>query len=85
MLRESLAGLDVDPTNCIMIGDRLGTDIQMAVNTGMASTLVLTGDSTLDEALDLPTENRPTFILDRIDHLVPAAVRAELGWNDTDD
>ena len=85
MLRESLAGLDVDPTNCMMIGDRLGTDIQMAVNTGMASTLVLTGDSTLDEAHDLPTENRPTFILDRIDHLVPAAVRAELGWNDTDD
>lgn len=84
MLTEALAGLDVDPRRCMMVGDRLGTDIQMAVDAGMASTLVLTGDSTLDEALALPELSRPTFALDRVDHLVPAAVRAELRWSDED-
>ncbi|SEE86995.1 HAD-IIA family hydrolase [Ruania alba] len=82
MLTAALAGLDVDPRRAMMVGDRLGTDIQMAVNTDMVSTLVLTGDSTRVEAEALPEANQPTFVLERIDHLVPAAQRAELGWTD---
>lgn len=37
---EALSGLDVDPTDCVMVGDRLQTDIQMALDTGMKSTCV---------------------------------------------
>lgn len=84
MLTASLAGLDVDPRRCVMVGDRLGTDIKMAVNTDMSSALVLTGDSTREEAMSLPDLNRPTFILQRVDHLIPPSVRFELGWSDTD-
>jgi ribonucleotide monophosphatase NagD (HAD superfamily) len=68
----------------MMVGDRLGTDVGMAVNTGMVSALVLTGDSTLAEAGALDEAHQPTFALDRIDHLIPAAARAELGWSDDD-
>ena len=84
MLEAAIAGLDVDPTRCIMVGDRLGTDIQMAVRTGMFSAMPLTGDSTLEEALALEERDRPTFILDRLDRLIPAAQWEELGWTDTD-
>ncbi|MGO1561270.1 Arabinose operon protein AraL [Actinomycetales bacterium JB111] len=84
MLEAALAGLDVDPAHCMMVGDRLGTDIGMAVNTGMVSALVLTGDSTLAEAEALDEAHQPTFALDRIDHLIPSAARAELGWSDDD-
>src|SRR5699024_6799826 len=50
MLRAALAGLEVDLRRCLMIGDRLDTDIAMAVAAGMPSALVLTGDSTAEEA-----------------------------------
>ena len=85
MLTAALGDLDVDPKNCMMVGDRLSTDIGMALNTGMASCLVLTGDSTMDEALDLPADRQPTFALDRVDHLIPLTARTELGWAETDD
>lgn len=85
MLEAAISGLDVDPKHCIMVGDRLGTDIQMAVRTGMVSAMPLTGDSTLEEALELPAEDQPTFLLDRLDRLMPASVWEELGWTETDD
>ncbi|MGC5616442.1 HAD-IIA family hydrolase [Georgenia sp. Z1491] len=84
MLEAALVGLDVDPSRCMMVGDRLATDIGMAVRTSMASTLVLTGDNTLDDAEALPAEEQPTFALSRIDHLIPAAEREALGWTDDD-
>lgn len=85
MLEAAISGLDVDPTRCVMVGDRLGTDIQMAVRTGMYSAMPLTGDSTLEEALALDEKDRPTFILDRLDRLVPAKEWEELGWSENDD
>jgi len=84
MLTAALSGLDVDPAHCVMVGDRLGTDIQMALDIPMPSALVLTGDSTEAEAQALPVEQRPTFVLDRVDHLLPDVTRAELGWRDDD-
>lgn len=84
MLEAALGDLDVDPANCMMVGDRLGTDIGMAINTGMASTLVLTGDSTLEEAQALPESQQPTFVLNRVDHLIPESIRSDWGWSDSD-
>lgn len=85
MLEAALGDLDVDPKNCMMVGDRLGTDIGMAVRTGMVSTLVLTGDNTAEEAEALPEDEQPTFVLDRIDQLIPAEYREQWGWSDNDD
>jgi HAD superfamily hydrolase (TIGR01450 family) len=82
MLEAAIVGLDVDPKHCIMVGDRLGTDIQMAVQEGMPSAMPLTGDSTLEEALALDEKDQPTYLIDRLDRLMPAEVWEELGWTE---
>ena len=71
MLREAL-GPDADLSRCLMVGDRLMTDIRMAVDAGMPSALVLTGESTRDDVAALPPELRPTYVVDRIDEVLPA-------------
>ena len=66
MVAQALSGLDVRPDRVLMVGDRLHTDIAMAKAAGMASVLVLTGDSTADEAAALPPTDRPDAVLDSI-------------------
>ncbi|RUS76893.1 hypothetical protein EGW08_015332, partial [Elysia chlorotica] len=39
----------LDPSRCMMVGDRLDTDIQFARNCGMRSMLVLSGISTIED------------------------------------
>jgi len=85
MVHEAMAGLDVDLADAVMVGDRLHTDIQMAIDTGMASALVLTGESTADDVAARDADQRPTYVLDRIDRLLPASVWRELGWTEDDD
>lgn len=84
MLEVAIEGLDVNPRNCMMVGDRLYTDIEMAKKTGMFSAMPLTGDSTMEEALALPKAHQPNFLLDRVDRLIPAAVWEENGWTEND-
>lgn len=67
-------------TNVIMVGDRLSTDIAMAVNTGIVSAMPLTGESQIPDVEALPESERPTYILERIDQLLPQAIWDELGW-----
>ncbi len=71
MIDTVLAALGIPLDDAIMVGDRLGTDIRMAVNAGMSSALVLTGDSTLADVEACDPAERPTFVLDRIDLLLP--------------
>lgn len=71
MLEAALGATGVDPSRALMVGDRLMTDIQMAIDTGMASALVLTGESTVEDVLAQPEDNRPTYIVERIDQLLP--------------
>lgn len=40
---------DMKPEKCLMIGDRLGSDIAFGNNCGMKTLLVLSGASTLQE------------------------------------
>jgi glycerol 3-phosphatase-2 len=46
----------------LMIGDRLDTDIDGAINAGIDSLVVLTGVSGLREIVDAPVGHRPTFV-----------------------
>ncbi|WP_394277348.1 HAD-IIA family hydrolase [Luteococcus sp.] len=85
MLTEALAGLDVEVENCVMVGDRLQTDIQMALDTNMRSALVLTGEATMADVEALDQDKRPTYVLDRIDRLLPQQVWDELGWTEDND
>ena len=70
MLEAALGGLGLEVSRCVMVGDRLHTDIRMAVDAGMPSALVLTGDSTRADVAALPAHLRPTYVLDRIDQLL---------------
>ncbi|OYN92681.1 HAD-IIA family hydrolase [Parenemella sanctibonifatiensis] len=85
MLHEALANVDVEVGRSMMVGDRLQTDIQMALDGGMASACVLTGEATEADVLDRSADQQPTLLLDRIDRLIPQAAWDELGWSDTDD
>jgi len=71
MIDTVVTALGIDVANTIMVGDRLETDVRMAVNAGMSSALVLTGDSQLSDVERAAPEHRPSFILDRIDELIP--------------
>ena len=58
-------GLTAD--RCIMTGDRLETDVQMALNAGMAGALVLTGAT--DEKALAASSIKPTYVLKTIGRL----------------
>jgi HAD superfamily hydrolase (TIGR01450 family) len=72
MLHAALEGVDADMADCVMVGDRLGTDIRMGLDAGMAAALVLTGETTGADVRDLAPADRPPIVLDRIDRLLAA-------------
>lgn len=74
MVAEALEGYDVSPARTMMVGDRLATDIAMGRAAGMNTALVLTGDSTLEEATALTVKQRPHYILTSLDQLIPEDV-----------
>ena len=68
MVATVLALLDLPPERCIMVGDRLETDITMGLRAGMATGLVLTGDA--DRARLAASGLAPTLVLDRLGDLL---------------
>lgn len=70
VLRLALQGVDIDLGRLLMVGDRLATDIAMGVAAGTATALVLTGDSTAEQAAALPERDRPTYVLDGVGDLI---------------
>lgn len=71
MVSTIMSLLDLPPERCIMVGDRLETDIQMGLVAGMATCLVLTGDATRDKLA--ASGLQPTLVLERIDGLLAHA------------
>jgi len=71
MLRTALDVLGLPADECVMVGDRLYTDVAMAVDAGIDSALVLTGDSTLDNVESLDPLRRPTYVLGSVAELLP--------------
>jgi 4-nitrophenyl phosphatase len=80
MLHAALKGLDVDMSDCVMVGDRLSTDIRMGLDAGTAAALVLTGETKADDLRTLAPEDVPGIVVDRIDRLLPPDAWAEAGW-----
>ena len=80
MLRAVAAALELAPADCLLTGDRLTTDIQAAREASMASALVLTGETAPPALAEIAAEDRPDYVLDRIDRLVPIEQWDELGW-----
>jgi 4-nitrophenyl phosphatase len=79
MLEAAMELLGVEAADCVMVGDRLSTDIRMALTAGMPSALVLTGDTTVELLAATPAADRPTWVLDRIDRLLPSSAWAGSG------
>jgi HAD superfamily hydrolase (TIGR01450 family) len=84
MLATVVDLIGLDATNCLMTGDRLYTDIRMALDAGMACAVVLTGETRAESVDAEPPENRPTYVLDRIDRLIPPRMWDEFGWTESD-
>jgi HAD superfamily hydrolase (TIGR01450 family) len=80
MLETIMEMLELKTSECVMTGDRLYTEILMALNAGMPSAVVLTGETTAEALTDESEENKPDFVLDRIDRLMPPRMWEELGW-----
>jgi HAD superfamily hydrolase (TIGR01450 family) len=70
MVAVLLERLGVPAKNTLLVGDRLGTDVRMANEAGMASALVLTGATSLEEALS--SQDIPDYIIDGLGELLPA-------------
>ena len=84
MLETIMAMVGLDASECIMTGDRLYTEIRMALDAGMPSALVLTGETTAEMLAAESEENKPEYVLDRIDRLIPRKVWDELGWTEVE-
>jgi HAD superfamily hydrolase (TIGR01450 family) len=73
MIETALEALGLPAERCLMTGDRLYTDVRMARDAGMPAALVLTGDTTPETLAAAAEEERPNYILDRVDELLPTA------------
>lgn len=70
MASAILAILQLPPAACVMIGDRLETDVLMGLEAGMAAALTLTGATRAGDVAASPIQ--PTFVLRTLADLLPA-------------
>jgi len=64
----ALAGIGLEPDQCLMVGDRLDTDMAMGETAGLDTALVLTG---VTSRADLArSSRRPTYVLESVAELV---------------
>jgi len=85
MLETIMGMIGLDAAECVCTGDRLYTEIRMALDAGMPAAVVFTGETTPEMLEAEPEENRPEFVLDRIDRLIPPNMWEELGWTEDDE
>ena len=52
MILHKITELGFDPARCAMVGDRLYTDMKMAIDSGVISVLVLSGEATRDDVVE---------------------------------
>ncbi|MCM3720089.1 HAD-IIA family hydrolase [Fictibacillus phosphorivorans] len=67
-IKAALNILNLEPDECIMIGDRLETDIRMGIEAGMKTALVLTG---VTQANEVPSsEWQPDYVFSSVKSLL---------------
>jgi HAD superfamily hydrolase (TIGR01450 family) len=80
MMDAVRARLDRPAGDCVIVGDRVSTDIAAARTAGMDAALVLTGETSAAEAERLAAPQRPRYVLARLDQLLPAREWERRGW-----
>ncbi len=68
MVKVALERLGVLPNRCMMVGDRLETDIRMGQQAGMLTTLTLTGASTREDVVAM--NKPPDFVVSNLKELL---------------
>ena len=68
LLRAALDGTGIAVADCLMTGDRLATDIQMALDAGMDAAVVFTGET---KPADVTEEYAGVFQLESLKDLLP--------------
>jgi phosphoglycolate/pyridoxal phosphate phosphatase family enzyme len=68
-VRAILDRLQLPASECIIVGDRLETDVRMGQEAGMATAVVLTGVTTPE--LLATSDIQPDYVLQRLDELLP--------------
>lgn len=63
-LGVALERLGVDPVECLIVGDRLNTDLAMGNSAGMTTVLVKTGIASIDDIDESPVE--PDYVIDSL-------------------
>jgi 4-nitrophenyl phosphatase len=63
-LQAALDRLQVDPAECLIVGDRLDTDLRMGANAGMTTVLVLTGVSDRSDIADSDVD--PDYVIENL-------------------
>ncbi len=80
MAATLLERLGVPARDTLLVGDRLATDVRMANEAGMASALILTGTTGLEEALG--SSDRPDYVIEHLGELLPASeTHRPKAWN----
>ena len=73
--RVALDRLGVAPTDCLVVGDRLDTDLEMGRRAGMTTVLVLTGVTDRTDVADSPVD--PDYVIEDLGEI--DTVLAETG------
>ena len=75
MLATVLGMIGLSAQRCLMIGDRLSTDVAMARHADMDAALVLTGETTLEMLAGTPAAQQPRWVLGGLQELLPEPAR----------
>jgi len=70
MILHKIEELGLDPSQCVMFGDRLYTDIEMANRAGVKAVLVLSGEAGRDDLVDCP--QKPDLVIGSVAEILPA-------------
>lgn len=84
MMEAVVARLAASPEDCVVVGDRLYTDLAAARNAGAEGALVLTGETDAADLEGLHGEKRPDYVLERLDQLLPNDEWERRGWDESD-
>jgi HAD superfamily hydrolase (TIGR01450 family) len=68
--RELCRRLDVDPTQCLLVGDNIESDVFGAQRVGMRTILTLTGVTRRSDLPSFPKERQPDFIVEDLNELM---------------
>lgn len=84
MIEAALDRMQLAAADCVMVGDRLMTDIRMGIDAGMSTALVLTGETTPEMLRSPEITLRPTWVLERVDELLPQSHWDRMAWTRND-